>query len=305
MSMSKLFNGGRENWQTYLRTACNYVPALVQARMPVTMLDSTSSACTSGQSQEIILHPEDDSAINVLLGSFISFDIIGSASTRSTPILNINHLQVLGDLEISLESLIGCRNSVMGLILEISLLDKWKKEAQDAHKLSVVDLVKRGGHIQECLRQELSAIEDIPSAGPSLCNPSGIIRAPTHPEISKVFALSAVTYLHVVISGAYPELLEIAESVSETIVAFKSLKDPRLLRSVVWPFCISGCLAVEKQQYFFRDLVSRAGITPWATGTCFEAFQIMQECWKARIAASESCNWAATMKNRSHYVLLG
>lgn len=303
--MFKLFNGGRENWQTHLRTACSIVPTLLQARMPLTKLDSTSPDCTSDQPQEITLHPEGDCAIDVLLGSFISFDIISSASTRSTPFLNINHLQVLDTLEISLESLIGCRNSVMALILEISLLDKWKKEAQGAHKLSIVDLAKRGGQIQERLRQELAAIEDIPSAGPSLCNPSGIIRAPTHPEISKVFALSAVTYLHVVISGAYPELPEIAESVSETIVAFKSLKDPRLLRSVVWPFCISGCLALEKQHDFFRDLIPRAGITQWATGTCFEAFRIMEECWKARITSSESCDWATTMKQRGYYVLLG
>jgi len=273
--------------------------------MPLTMLDSTSPACTSDQPQEKILHPEGDYAINVLLGSFISFDIISSASTRSTPFLNIDHLQVLGTHEIPLESLIGCRNSVMALILEISLLDKWKKEAQGAHQLSIVDLAKRGGQIHERLRQELAAIEDIPSAGPSSCNPSGIIRAPTHPEISKVFALSAVTYLHVVISGAYPELPEIVQSVSETIVAFKSPKDPRLLRSVVWPFCISGCLALEKQHDFFRDLLYRADITQWATGTCFEAFQIMEECWKARITSSESCDWATTMKRRGYYVLLG
>lgn len=273
--------------------------------MPLTTHDSISPDCTSDQSQEMTSHPEGDCAIKVLLGSFIAFDIISSASTRSTPFLNINHLQLLNTLEISLRSLIGCRNSVMALILEISLLDQWKIEAKGAHKLSILDLAKRGGHIQERLRQEIAATEDMPPAGPSLSNPSVATQAPTHPEISKVFALSAVTYLHVVISGAYPELPEIAESVSETIVAFKSLKDPRLLRSLVWPFCVSGCLALEKQHDFFRDLVSRAKITRWATGTCFEAFQIMEECWKARITSRESCDWATTMKQRGCYVLLG
>lgn len=273
--------------------------------MPLTKPDSTSPDFTSNYPQEISLHLEGDCAINVILGSFISFDIISSASTRSTPLLNINHLQVLEYLDISLESLIGCRNSVMALILEISLLEIWKKEAQRAHRLSIADLAKRGSQIQERLRQEIASIEDISSAGPSLCNPSGIIPAPTHPEISKVFALSALTYLHVVISGAYPELAEIAESVSETIVAFKSLKDPRLLRRVVWPFCISGCLALEKQHDFFRDLVSRAEITQWTPGTCFEALQIMGECWKARTTSSESCDWVTAMKRRGSYVLLG
>ena len=273
--------------------------------MPLRMPDSTTPECTNRQPQDLVLHPEDVCAADVLLGSFISFDIISSASTRSTPFLNINHLHVLDALEIPLESLNGCRTSVMALILEIALLDQWRKEAQSAHKLSIVDLANRGSQIQERLRQELAAIEDEPSAGPSLRNPSSFLGTPTHPEMSKIFALSASTYLHAVISGAYPKLPEIANSVSKTIVAFKGMKDPRLVRSMVWPFCVTGCLAQETQYEFFRDLISRANVTQWATGTCFEAFQIMEECWKARIASSASCDWATTMKQRGSYVLLG
>lgn len=201
----------------------------------------------------------------------------------------------------------------MTLILEISLLDKWKKEAQSANKLSFVDLVKRGDRIHGRLRQELAAIEEkthlcagegrsLPATSSAIATPN--TPTPTHPEISKVFILAAITYLHVVISGPYPEVPEITESISETVLAFKSLKDARLLRSLVWPFCISGCLALEKHYYFFRDLVSRAGITQHGTGACFEAFQTMEECWKARITSSESCDWATAMQRRGCYVFL-
>jgi hypothetical protein len=241
------------------------------------------------------MYAEIDSAVDFVLGSFISFDILSSASTRSTPLLNINHLKVLHVFGISLESLVGCRNAVMGLILEISMLDKWKRDAQSANKLSVVDLMKRGDPICGRLKQELAALERTPSAGPSLSRIPGLSGEPTHPEIGKIFILSAMTYMHVVISGAYPEV----------IAAFKSLKDPRLLRSVVWPFCISGCMALPKHYDFFRGLVSRAGVTQWATGACFEALQIMEDCWKARITSSESCDWATTMKRRGCYVFLG
>ena len=273
--------------------------------MPLRMPDSTTPECTNRQPQDLILHPEDVWAIDVMLGSFITFDIISSASTRSTPFLNIDHLYVLDTLRIPLESLNGCRTSVMALILEIALLDQWRKEAQSSRKLSIVDLANRGSQIQERLRQELAAIEDEPWAGPSLCSPSGLSGTPAHPEISKIFALSAFTYLHAVISGAYPELPEIANSVSKTIVAFKNMQDPRLVRSMVWPFCVAGCLAQETQYGFFRDLVSRANVTRWTTGTCFEALQIMEECWKARVATSASCDWATTMKQRGCYILLG
>ncbi|KAJ5550501.1 hypothetical protein N7535_001557 [Penicillium sp. DV-2018c] len=294
------FNGGREKWQTHLRTASGFISTLLQARLPPLTTPDDSTLC-----------PEVECAFKFVLGSFIAFDILSSASTRSNPTLNINHLQVLETFDLSLESHTGCRDSVMALILEITLLDKWKKEARSANKLSYVELVKRGDGIQSRLRQELATIEDkshswtAGGGGSLLATPPPGTQTPTHPEISKVFILAAMTYLHVVISGPYPEVPEIAESVSETVLAFKSLKDPRLLRSLVWPFCISGCMAQEKYYDFFRGLVSRAGVTQHATGVCFEALQIMGECWKARVINSESCDWVTAMQRRGCYVFLG
>ncbi|KAJ5257139.1 hypothetical protein N7478_013243 [Penicillium angulare] len=308
------FNGGREKWQTHLRTASGSLSTLLQARLPP-LTTPEDSMVPHSEIEMTTLCPEIECAFKFVIGSFIAFDIISSVSTRSSLILNINHLQVLETFEISLESHTGCRDSVMALILEISLLEKWKKEAQSANKLSFVDLVKRGDGIQGRLRQELAAIEiqthswGVGLGGSSLATSSAIATpntpTPTHPEISKVFILSAITYLHVVVSGPYPEVPEIAESISETVHAFNSLKDPQLLRSLVWPFCISGCLALETHYGFFRGLVSRAGITQHATGVCFEALQIMEECWKTRVTSPEGCDWATAMQQRGCYVFLG
>ncbi|KAK9326943.1 hypothetical protein V1520DRAFT_376242 [Lipomyces starkeyi] len=125
--------------------------------------------------------------------------------------------------------------------------------------------------------EKLADIKNTPLTEPSLWDHSGVLSPPIHAEISKIFTLSANTYLRVVISGAHPELPEITESVSETVLAFKSLKDPRLLRNAIWLFCISGCLALEEQQSFFRDLVTAADIAQWTVGTCFEAFKIIED----------------------------
>ncbi|THC93891.1 hypothetical protein EYZ11_006643 [Aspergillus tanneri] len=298
----KLFAGGTRNWQPLLRAAAGLIPELVQARMSLAGADANYA---NDQQYRRTLSPEDDCATNVLLGSFISFDIISSASTRRTPFLDIDHGQALSNLGISLESITGCRNAIMALIYEISALDRWKEESQAAHRLSIIDLAERGRQIEERLRQELADMDDMPLTGPSLWNHSGIQTAPSNHEISKLFALSAVIYLHVVISGAHPELPEIAEAVSQTVVVFKGLRDRRLLQSIlVWPFCISGCLAVGEQQSFFRDLFSAAGIKESTIGTCFEAFQIMEECWEARKTRSYNCDWVSIMKQRGYYVLL-
>jgi hypothetical protein len=258
----------------------------------------------SQESDEANLSHEVESAINLLLGSFVSFDIISCASIGSTPFLEINHLFVLATLGINMESLTGCRNPVMALIFEISLLDRWKREAQNARKLSIVDLAKRGGQIEERLRQELAHIDNVSTTQLLSSNSSGISQAPTRTEFNKIFILSAITYLHVVISGAHPELPEINESVSETIAAFKRLKDLRVLQYLVWPFCVSGSLALGEQQSFFRDLASAAEINQSTVGVCFEAFNIMEECWQSREAGSNSCHWVSIMEKRGYYVLL-
>jgi hypothetical protein len=264
-------------------------------------LTARSSSQENKRQDERVLHTEDDSAIQFLLGSFISIDIISCASTRSSPFLGLDHRVMLDSTEIHLESLTGCRNWAMTFIFEISLLDKWKKEGEKANKLSITELTRRGANIEERLRERI-ANTDI-SIRASSSNTSRI-SASTCTEITEIFALTAITYLHVVISGAYPELPEITESVSKTIASFQRLTDPKLLGSLVWPFCVSGCLALDRQHTIFRELVSAAEITPSTIGTCLEAFKIVEECWEMRKSRSFNCDWVSVMNKWGHYVLL-
>ncbi|PKX88640.1 Zn(II)2Cys6 transcription factor [Aspergillus novofumigatus IBT 16806] len=301
----ELFAGGRGNWQVLLRDAARLIPGLLEARTPLTKPKLSGSDYTNPPHHIETPSPDDHRAISVLLGSFISLDIIASASTRRAPFLNIDHAQALRNPCISLESIMGCSNSVMGLIFEISSLDRWKEESQAVRKLSIIDLAERGRQIEERLRQELVDMDALPETGPSLLNRSAVLSAPADPDVNRLFALSALIYLHVVISGAHPELPEIADAVSQTIAVFKRLWDPRLLQSVlVWPFCVSGCLALGEQQNFFRNLFSAAEITESTVGTCFEAFRIMEKCWEARRSGPFNCDWASIMKQQGYYVLL-
>lgn len=242
-------------------------------------------------------HP--NTSVSFLLGFFIHMDIVSCASTRSSQFLILDHKLLLETGEINLEDLTGCSNWVMVLIFEISFLDKWKKEEEEAHRLSLIEFTKRGRHIEERLLSRLDTIENDPSKR-ALVN--GHLRLESiETEITRIFALSAITYLHVVISGAYPEVPDIKKSVSKTMDALQSLPDPKLLQHVVWPYCISGCLAADEQQKVFRELVSLPQITH---GTCLEALNIMEECWQLRKMESSSYDWAYIMKKRGQYILL-
>jgi hypothetical protein len=54
-------------------------------------------------------------------------------------------------------------------------------------------------------------------------------------------------------------LPEIQNSVSNTLEAFRVLPDPTLLRNLVWPFCIIGCMASKKNEEFFNIAIKMAG----------------------------------------------
>lgn len=251
-----------------------------------------------GKEQERpILHP--DTSISFLLGLFIYMDIVSCASTRSSQLLTVNHKLLLDSDEINLADLTGCRNWVMVLIFEISFLDNWKRKEERAHRLSLVEFTKRGRQIEECLLGRLASLEDARS---TRAPASGYLPSDySITEITRIFALSAITYLHVVISGAYPEIPDIKESVSKTLDALQSLSDSKLLQHVVWPYCISGCLAVEEQEQKFRALMSSPHVTH---RTCLDALNIMEECWRLRETERPNHDWTYIMKKDGQHILL-
>lgn len=238
------------------------------------------------------------------VGSLIFLDIIASASKRSVPFINIDHRRMLHDFGINLESLFGCSNQIALLILDIICLDSWKRESEKSRRLSLVELVKRGATIEEHLRSHIDNVEVGISRTSDATKTVRIDTFTPQTEATRIFALAAQTYLHVVISGAHWELREIRDSVTKTIDAFKSISDPKSLRNLVWPFCITGCLATTAQQPFFRELISAAGITSSTLGTCWQAFKAMEECWEFRESTSYNCDWAFVFNKQNCHVLL-
>ncbi|KUL85495.1 hypothetical protein ZTR_06738 [Talaromyces verruculosus] len=233
----ELLAGGSRNWQSLLRSASPLITPLIKMRLP----DQSSIQSETQRTKKNSLTPEQDGATCVLLGSFISLDILACASTRSTPFLEIDHFQALTQLGITIERMMGCQNSVMALIFEIIVLDKWKSELQATHKLSIVELAKRGLQIEQRLRQELANLSYTQSSSQPSNHPSMIHPIPSHVIATKAYALAAIIYLHVVISGPYPDLPEIAGPVSDAIALFRSTQDnPKLLLNIIWPLCVTG-----------------------------------------------------------------
>ena len=99
--------------------------------------------------------------------------------------------------------------------------------------------------------------------------------------LTYVWAQSTLTYLSVVVSGWQPGNPEIRDSVRLTIAMIKALPTSTCVRTCVWPFTITGCLAGREEEQVFREAVE--GMGPMSVfGTMREALGVMEGVWGMR-----------------------
>jgi hypothetical protein len=252
MPFEKMFRGGTEDWQMHLQAAAALIPTIKADDMMLSVIH---------------LSPAYKSAMYFFAGVIAWYDILSCVTTGLKPFSECSCLDT-GLGYIQLDKLMGCENWAMLLIMDIAVLNEWKKNSQASGKLSMRQLVSRGVQIEKRLEDELekntSTIggfreHPMPSNANSMESDSEYISC----VITRIFACSALVYLHVVVSGPYPVLPEIRTSVSRTIAAFQMLPDQGVVRSLAWPFCIAGCMALPEQEDFFRNIIS-------STRNCYE-----------------------------------
>ncbi|KAK4144433.1 fungal-specific transcription factor domain-containing protein [Dichotomopilus funicola] len=194
---------------------------------------------------------------------------------------------------IKLHEFTGVHNWAIMSIADIAALDTWKKDMRRAGSLSVTELVTRASTIEQHLRKCLDENEansnredsNTGDADSALFRyfASGLSSSKIHDVSlnSQIWGQAALTYLAVVLSGWQPSAAEIRDSVARTIELLLRLPNPDCLRTAVWPFTITGCLAAPSQEQIFRDLV--AGMGPLKVfSTVREGLLIMEKIWKNR-----------------------
>ncbi|KAK4206700.1 fungal-specific transcription factor domain-containing protein [Rhypophila decipiens] len=104
---------------------------------------------------------------------------------------------------------------------------------------------------------------------------------PTSTGTTYVFAQGTLTYLYLVANGYQPLAPEIRGSVALTLSMLKALPTRTCVRTVIWPFTITGCLALEEEQDSFGDFVERMGRVG-ELGSVKKALGVMRGVWDWR-----------------------
>ncbi|KAI9147353.1 Trichothecene biosynthesis transcription regulator TRI10 [Paramyrothecium foliicola] len=268
------------NWEAHLRTGNALIPNLIQswtllpksgrfASFVWSMLDAMqfSSEENASSHEENALSYEYISALQFLTNMLVMFGVfscitIGPAASPFADYLSLLDQEHL----IQMVQLIGCKNWVLRAILKIGELDQWKRVEQNNHRLSLKDLGMRA-----------AAIEGLLETG--LREASGILLVDL---ISSIYATSALTYMHTVVSGLNPNLKEVHESVSATIFLLKQLPDLRVAKNLVWPLAVTGSMASLGQEDYFRGLIAVAGTSVQGLRNCWGLSAIWDRSWNMR-----------------------
>lgn len=180
----------------------------------------------------------------------------------------------------------------------------------------MTELVSRGKVLEDAVRSGLTIFESQVQPKFGAIQRFSIVEDPlpslaagseeVHPNLAvhnSIWLQAALTYLYVVISGWQPSNPEIQCSVAQTEALLASLPGNTCLRSLVWPFCISGCLSLPGNEDNYRAMAHRMGALE-VFGTVKEALTIMEKVWSRRDQTHESWDVAKCMRILGHGVLL-
>ncbi|KAI0203545.1 fungal-specific transcription factor domain-containing protein [Astrocystis sublimbata] len=249
----------------------------------------------------------DQSAWRFYTAYLVWVDIIAATATGDVPRLRKYHAELLHGEKprISLAEYVGCHSWAMLELTEVAGLAAWKRAQQSSGSLSMMDLVRRACAIDTRLRQKMETLDlshgdrasNIydPSAhhpvtpyagfvemgGGAMPGFNGMQQSPAADLHTRIWAQATITYLHVIALGLQPTLPEIRVSVEATIELLRALASPLAVRTLVWPFAVTGCLALPEQEPFFVELVTSMGAFQ-VFGTVKEALNIMQNVWQHR-----------------------
>ncbi|KAI1648984.1 fungal-specific transcription factor domain-containing protein [Daldinia loculata] len=320
-----------DNCQAHLNAALALFKQLLESPGPVESAGASSNfnavvnrlgpPTWISPAQDVKVQSAEQAAFRFSSALLIFDDIIASTVLQEKPRLYEYQRCLLSDANgtrplINLETVVGCQNWVLLQISEISALDAWKKQCKGAGNLDVIDLVRRATAIKDFLETHLIRLEAESSAvaqsGSSLLDAFNVHYYQQSKTsvcqsrlTTRVWAHAALIYLIIVVSGWQPASVEVCYHVGRVIDILTHATSPKaLLRTMVWPFCVAGCLAEPAQEAHLREMVV-ALQPPSVFGTVRKALEIMENVWRNRDASdSASRDLATCFRSQGELVLL-
>ncbi|KIK66588.1 hypothetical protein GYMLUDRAFT_157196 [Collybiopsis luxurians FD-317 M1] len=282
-----LFDGGRGDWERWLRVASSYSTRILSDRNRFMDYRDAITNC-------------EDKERFIIMTTFW-FDVLASVTTMESPIFVdaidelYNPSKQSGLMDVSDDSadalsmlpIMGCENRIVWAISQISSLYVWKQSREKEGRLSILELSRRANDIEAYLAPpdpslEPRTEEDVPRL-----------------LASEAFRTSAVVYLRTVVHGDHPLVPEIAEAVNEAILSLEQIASaperPRhvAVRSTVFPFFISAALTMKpvKRNSLLNTLIGEGEV-----GNCRGVVELLKGL-NPGTAKAKAVPWRAAIRS--------
>lgn len=298
--------GNFDNWQKHLGAAVSLFKNIFKDAQELTddvgppdlgrVLNLMGRPLWTIKSHKHGARNSDQAAFRFYSAHLIVDDTIASICTGEAPQLLEYHSQLLTTgistdekPSLNLEDFTGCENWVILQLAEIAALDAWKKSAKQAGRLDMMEVVVRASTIQQKLLGNLARLDNITDTSqPGWLGLFGVYNDQLPPMpggcaafVTRVWAHAALLYLTVTVSGWQPASVGIRENVTRIVALLERMPTPELLRTVVWPYCIVGCLCEPAEEARLQAMAD-ALVPPRLFGPARKAFEIMENVWRRR-----------------------
>ncbi|KAG9242035.1 fungal-specific transcription factor domain-containing protein [Calycina marina] len=276
----ELFNGGTGKWQVHLGAA---------AELVLSMRQDFSIDKTTHEGQVSTMTPLNITAFDFFASAIIWFDIIACVSTGAQPHLADHHYGLLSTLPdtddphtFHLDRIMGCQNWAMIIIGQIAVLaSAHHKDNPDMQSLTTTskDIQRR---LLYHNAQTLIALDTLHTqhSGPPPYYLGDTYTHYTTLLVTHIFASAAVIYLQTILP-AHPAVVHIHDLLREVIHAFDLIPDPRMIRGLVWPLCVAGCMASSAaDQAFFRAKAMEGIRDAKTVGNSDRMLEILECSWR-------------------------
>ncbi|KAI5455874.1 fungal-specific transcription factor domain-containing protein [Mariannaea sp. PMI_226] len=235
----------------------------------------------------------DQGIFNFFSSILLVNDMIPSTSLGQPPKLKAYYSELEGGDRppvLRTEDILGCESWILLIVADIATLHAWKKEVSKTGVLKTTNILSHATSIENRIQDGLKRLDELDASRgkDSVPNLKTYLQYPTFPydlgssirqamdDMTSIWSYAAHTYLLVVTQGWDLSDTPIRTNTRKSMQLFQKIFSPCWLRCLVWPICISGCVAVndDERQAFRRIGSSMQALQ--AFGTVDEALTIME-----------------------------
>ncbi|TGO34125.1 hypothetical protein BHYA_0211g00090 [Botrytis hyacinthi] len=303
----ELFGVQKSSWQIHLRAATDLFGQgyRVHAAELGLWANDESTAIVLPTACEL-LNNEPSIIFLFLSGVVMWLDVVSCITTGKSPqLLDLHHMAF--GRQIKLEKVMGCKNWVMTEIGRISALHESKRNRLqsgtfDAHLFEI-----QADAIRQTIRRGLNEqfLTELRITNPNTTS-HGESRISDQAVITRLFTRAACLYLELVVHGfkVVEEKPDLYSLIAEPLMILPTILNADLIRAIVCPLYIIGCVAKVGERDIFKKMFSSPPLNDPFMHHRNTILPLLEKVWILRDTHSNNVSWECVLQLSDDKILL-